>query len=341
MSSDTLLSSSIVIDSPLLEVFDYVADPEHLPEWVPFYSEIQRDHASAIRRGIAKKGDKFTAILSMFPPVANRLIPGLAFMPSMLPREIEVCVDDVVHGRRIAYRSQDAGWTTICDFEPFAGRTFLTTTHSLWSMQGLTMSYWLGPLQAVAGDLSRRVLEGLKRRLEGRAIEPSPQIFFSYRRTDARYIGGRIFDALTSEFGSGTVFRDANSLLAGRDWEGDIKQAIRACKVVVVHIGDHWEQSLQEKMDEYDGLREELEAALENVDQIRFIPVITSNEDDFSLNKRMTNVEHGIQHLGDLAPRMRKTFTAKLQVQRLREDPDFSSDLERLMRAVWNAFRDD
>ena len=54
--------------------------------------------------------------------------------------------------------------------------------------------------------------------------------------------------------------------------------------------------------------------------------------------KRMKQIEDNLSLLGKDS-QVRKKFTGKLQVQRLREDPDFTRDLERLMRAVWTAFR--
>lgn len=334
--SDALITASVVIRSPLLEVFDYVADPRNLPEWVPLYSEIRAIETREDSR--ATRGDRFAARISLVPSLFRlaRLFDRVSQLAA--PVEIEVCLDDVVHGRRIAYRS-NIGWTTICDFESSGNQTIFTVTESFWSLPGLWVGYWMGPMHALAKDMQRTVLEGLKRRLEGRAVSPEPKIFFSYRRSDARYVGGRIFDALTAEFGIGTVFRDSNSLLAGGDWANDIRNAIRRCRVVVVHIGDNWEATLQERADGEDGLRDELEAALAEGTNIRIVPVLTSERDRVSLHERMSEVAQGVRALGDKAPHMCQKFTRSLQVQLLREDPDFSQDLERLMRAIWVEFR--
>jgi hypothetical protein len=201
------------------------------------------------------------------------------------------------------------------------------------------MNYWIGPMQAIANDMARNILEGLKGRLEGRAIEFQPKVFFSYRRSDARYVGGRIFDALTAEFGPGTVFRDSSSLLAGGDWNDDINRAIRRSKVVVVHIGDNWERDLLTRMDTSDGLRDELETALSEGDHIRIVPVITSNRASFNYQERMAEIAATLEGMSGQAPHIREKFTSKLQALYLREDPDFNQDLERLMRAVWVKFR--
>lgn len=333
MSAETLLSGSVIIDSPILEVFDYIANPDHLPEWVPFYAGIEPTFG-----GVPDRGSRFTAQLKMFPTAIDPFSLLRPFLGDLGWEAIEVCVDDVVHGRRIAYRAQAVGWTTICDFQPSSGRTIVTTTHSLWSAGGLAMAYWMGPMQAIAGDLIRRILEGLKRRLEGRAVEPKPQIFFSYRRKHSPYVGGRIFDALASEFGSGTVFRDTDSLLAGGSWRGDIKEAIQRCRVIVAHIGENWERDLLDRKDTEDGLREELELGLQKKD-IRLIPVVTSGKEGFLLDDRIKEIHGALRELGENAVNIRERFTSELQGQRLRADPDFRSDLELLMRGVWNAFR--
>jgi uncharacterized protein YndB with AHSA1/START domain len=36
MSSETLTSATVIIDAPILEVFDYLADPDHIPAFIPF-----------------------------------------------------------------------------------------------------------------------------------------------------------------------------------------------------------------------------------------------------------------------------------------------------------------
>jgi hypothetical protein len=323
---ESQLSATVVIESPLLEVFDYVSNPENLPEWALVYSSIELDGTNG-----------FTAKLSVLPGIIEKSL-STAFIPDYLfAPKIEVRVDDVVHGRRVAYRA-DTGWTTICDFEPTAGRTILTVTQSLWSLQGILLSYWMGPMQAFVNDILHRGLQGLKRRLEGREIEAKPQIFLSYRRKDSHFVGGRIFDSLVGEFGAGTIFRDTDSLLAGRYWADDIRKAVRQCRVVVVHIGEHWENILAEHANEEDPLRDEIEAALSGKNA-QIIPVMTTQLERHDMYERMSQIEERLKAIKERAPLMCEKFTTKLQVQRLRQDPDFSADLEHLMRAVWTEFR--
>lgn len=327
------LSATVVIETPLLEVFDYVSNPENLPEWALAYSSIKLHDWN----GSPNSRRKFSAKLSVFPGMIEKALAA-AFIPDdLFAPTIEVRVDDEVHGRRIAYRA-DTGWTTICDFKPTGGRTILTITQSLWSLQGILLTYWMGPMQAFVNDILHRGLQGLKRRLEGRETEATPQIFLSYRRKDSQFVGGRIFDALVGEFGAGTIFRDTDSLLAGRYWADDIQTAVRQCRVVVVHIGDQWENILAEHANGKDPLRDEIESALSG-NNAQIIPVMTTQLERHDMYGRMHQIEEKLKTLQKHAPLMCGKFTSKLQVQRLRQDPDFSADLEHLMRAVWSEFR--
>jgi hypothetical protein len=327
MSSN--LRATTMIDAPVLEVFDYIASPGHLPEWVPFYSAVEPTGGDT-----PQKGSAFVARFSMLPTLMDQM-PLFAQLAPFASLRIRVSIDDIVPGRRIAYRANDLAWSTICDFEPSAGRTILTTTHSLWSTTGLL---WLGPMQMIADSFLQQVLDGLKRRLEGRAVDPKPRIFFSYRRTDSPYAGGRVFDALTSEFGAGTVFRDTDSLTAGGDWGIDLITAVQQCRVIVVHIGDEWEDRLLKNAGKDDALRDELEAALTN--NARLIPVITSEHRTFAVYDRMKRIQDTLAKMPPaIGKRIRSQFNTRLQAQFLRHDPDFRPDLERLMRSVWHAYR--
>src|SRR6185295_7703769 len=124
-------------------------------------------------------------------------------------------------------------------------------------------SYLARFARPVVNDLIGEVLSGLKRRLETRNVESQPLIFFSYRRSQARYVGGRIYDALCSEFGPRSVFRDVDSILGGGEWTSDIDKALNECRVVVAHIGEGWEDALKQRWndDPPDVLRLELERA--------------------------------------------------------------------------------
>jgi hypothetical protein len=300
------LSATCVIDCPLLEVFDYVSDPINLPEWGLLYSSVKLVKSKQPK--ILSSGDTFIARLSLLPGWFEQILttawlPGYPLVP-----EIEIRIDDVVYGRRVAYRA-NTGWTIICDFEPAAGRTIFTVSHSLWSLQGIMFGYWMSPAQAFLRDLIHRSHQALKQRLEGRETEAMPKIFLSYRRSDAHFVGGRIFDSLVGEFGAGTVFRDTDSLLAGRSWKDDILKTVRDCQVVVVHIGENWENLLIDRANSDDFFREEIESALAG--KARIIPVITTSTKDSDVHGRMLNIEKklGNEDLRAKVPRMIEKFT--------------------------------
>lgn len=323
-------------------MFDYVANPSRIPEWGPFCSGVEPQFDD-----VPERGARFVATLSFGPRTMPKPFPGGSGMPNLFPggmeslfapmqQQIGFVVDDIVPGRRIAYSANEISWKTVCDFEPSAGRTIFTVTHSLWSAAGVAMGYWMPAIHPYLESGARRILDGVKRRLEGRQMDPKPRIFFSYRR-DSRYVGGRIFDALRSEFGLGTVFRDTDSLIAGRDWDVDIMDTIRGCHVIVIHIDDGWEDQLVERYqkDIPDTLRRELEAGLQK--NVPFIPVLTSNEDTIPVADRMRQIETKLRELD--TPILADRLAQRRQGQALRADPDFTGDLERLMRSVWYLYR--
>lgn len=334
------LTAQTLIQCPILEVFEYVTDPDLLPQWVPLYTQVKP--LKQTQPGCLTRGDSFEATLGFFTNMFGNVFEGMQQSPLVFGPKVTVYVDDLVHGRRVAYRSNQ-GWTTLCDFESRNGETLLTMTQSLWSLPGLFATYFIGPMQAFYNDIYREILNGLKRRLEGRSVERQPKIFFSYRREIAGHVGGRIYDALTTEFGRGVVFRDTDSLLAGGYWQDDIKSAIRQCDVVVVHIGDQWEDKIKARLEagNYDGLRDELEAALQVPEEARphIVPVFTMENREATVSSRMKNIADELKpHAAELKT-IYDEFTGRRQALRVRADPDFRHDLEGMLRAVWARFR--
>ncbi|HET7486944.1 MAG TPA: toll/interleukin-1 receptor domain-containing protein [Acidimicrobiales bacterium] len=65
-------------------------------------------------------------------------------------------------------------------------------------------------------------------------------IFVSYRRGDAAYIAGRLRDDLADRLGTGVpVFRDIEAMPLG-PFPDSLAQAVSACAVMLVVIGDSW-----------------------------------------------------------------------------------------------------
>ncbi len=87
------------------------------------------------------------------------------------------------------------------------------------------------------------------------------KIYISYRRNDSAGITGRLFDRLTSHFGSNNVFMDIGSIPLGVDFASALEQEISQCDVVIVVIGRTWLQELA-GLGLEDFVRKEVEIAL-------------------------------------------------------------------------------
>lgn len=102
-------------------------------------------------------------------------------------------------------------------------------------------------------------------------------IFISYRRLDSSGHAGRIFDRLSSFFGSSHVFMDIDTIAPGEDFLRIIQGSISSCDVVVAVIGRNWTGRNGDRKridDENDFVRIEIAHALEK--RIRIIPVLVN-----------------------------------------------------------------
>lgn len=68
----------------------------------------------------------------------------------------------------------------------------------------------------------------------------APDVFVSYRRSDAPAAAGRIAAELAEEFGRKRVFLDVSGIAPSNVWSISIEEALRDCKVGVVVIGRGW-----------------------------------------------------------------------------------------------------
>ena len=91
-------------------------------------------------------------------------------------------------------------------------------------------------------------------------------IFLSYRRDDSAGFAGRLADALETEFGAGSVFRDVDDIRAGEDFIQAIEFHMRQVGAVLVMIGPHWlatgADGRRRLDDPRDFVRQEIQAAL-------------------------------------------------------------------------------
>src|ERR1700676_5260121 len=103
------------------------------------------------------------------------------------------------------------------------------------------------------------------------------QIFISYRREDASYPAGRLYDNLHIRFPQNEIFMDVDSLKPGIDFVKTIEERVGACDVLVAVIGKRWLSSADEegrrRLDNpEDFVRLEVATALKR--GVRVIPVL-------------------------------------------------------------------
>ena len=319
MTLETLFGGSVTINRPIIEVYRYVEDIHAIVEWFPFYTEV---------KVIPRRPDSKVSFRAKLA-----LKPLLNWGPG-----INVDVIDYVPGRRLSYRCLDVGLTTTIEFQPSLRGTLVTLTMSLWGWQAAAFGLFAQPLRLITNDLVMQSLMSLKRKAEARVLDFSPLVFFNYRRSQAKYVGGRIYDALCQEFGTGYVFRDFESITGGTQWQEGIDQALKQCKVVIAHIDDGWEDEIKNRFDkgETDWVLDELERAINQGRDVTLIPVFTSSESDFNMADRLKRVQNALS--ADLGV---KTALTNRQGILLRTDPDFRQDLEKLLQAVWISIQND
>lgn len=73
-------------------------------------------------------------------------------------------------------------------------------------------------------------------------LAQAPDIFVSYRRSDAPAAAGRLASALAEHFGSRRVFLDIQGIPPSHAWDTTIDGALAACRAGVVVIGRGWLQ---------------------------------------------------------------------------------------------------
>lgn len=105
-------------------------------------------------------------------------------------------------------------------------------------------------------------------------------IVLSYRRDDSAGHAGRLYDALTREFGEDRVFMDIDAIDPGVDFFDVIEQAIGSCDAFVSVIGRDWLEAKdvhgrRRLADPNDYVRREIETALAH--GARVIPVLVQD----------------------------------------------------------------
>ena len=146
------------------------------------------------------------------------------------------------------------------------------------------------------------------------------KVFISYRRDDSADITGRLYDHLTSRYGSANIFKDVDSIPLGMDFRTHLGDAVAKCEAVIVVIGPRWSGAAPDGTarlnDPGDFVRIEVEQALAR--QIPVIPVLVGGV-------TMPKADALPDSLRDLVFR---------NAMQLRPDPDFRGDLSRLFKGL-------
>lgn len=150
-------------------------------------------------------------------------------------------------------------------------------------------------------------------------------VFISYRRADAAFECDQIQKSLKKLPLNIKVFKDIDSIPLGSNFRDVLFDAIDSSNVMLVLIGEAWldarEKSGNRRLDNpSDYIRLEIERALDQ--QVRIIPVLLG----------MTQLPRD-----DELPKSIRSI-CRFQIARVRPEPDFSHDLTRLTKSVFELF---
>jgi hypothetical protein len=158
----------------------------------------------------------------------------------------------------------------------------------------------------------------------GRSARPVPdfkgKLFVSYRRADTQRVVDRLCDKLFEHLGRDSIFRDIDSVGLGQDFRLVVQNTLDDCSVGLVVVGPDWVGTLPDggrRIDQdRDLVRLEVKEMLE-----RDIPLIPVLVDDVHVPSE-ADLPEGLKDL---------TYRNSA---RLRPDPDFENDVERLVRGI-------
>jgi len=147
------------------------------------------------------------------------------------------------------------------------------------------------------------------------------KVFVSYRRQDSAQVTGRIYDKLVACFGAQAVFKDVDSIPLGMDFRKSLERSISHCDVMIAVIGMNWAgatdpQGRRRLDDQADFVRIEIESALK-----RSVPIIPLLVDDAAMPA------------ADVLPDSVQDFAFR-NATKIRPDPDFHRDMDRVVQAI-------
>ena len=147
------------------------------------------------------------------------------------------------------------------------------------------------------------------------------QVFISYRRDDARALAERISSRLVQAFGREAIFKDVDSIRSGEDFEIRLQEALSETKIFLAVIGPAWlgitdDKGRRRLDDPADYVRREIEMALSRGCTI--IPLMVANARILA---------------DDEVPDSIRALT-KRNVLEIRYDPDFNTDMQKLVDRI-------
>ncbi len=153
----------------------------------------------------------------------------------------------------------------------------------------------------------------------------SRSIFISYRRRHSIDITGRIYDRLVAHFGEESIFKDVDAIPSGVNYRHHLEQAVSHCPVLLAIIDPHWlgitdDQGRPRLANPADWVRIEIETALQR-DRL-VIPILVG--------------EAKLPSEADL-PESLKALAYR-QSAKVRCDPDFHRDVDRLIHRIEEVF---
>lgn len=152
-----------------------------------------------------------------------------------------------------------------------------------------------------------------------------PKIFISYRRDDAQARTEQIHQPLAQAFGRENVFLDvADNIPIGSDWAQVLEDRLTESEVLLVIIGRHWERIINERADQPDFVRMEIEHGLkrnqEGISRMAIIPVLVNKA---NMPMKMPESIQGL---------------LRYQVTHVRGVPDFNNDMQKLIDDLKRAY---
>lgn len=154
------------------------------------------------------------------------------------------------------------------------------------------------------------------------------KIFISYRRADSRKDAGRIYDRLVRAFGKDNIFKDVDDIPIGSDFRDVLAEAVSQCDVLLALIGQHWltvkDADGNRRLDnEGDFVRIEVQTGLQR-DKCLVVPVLVDNAP--------------MPPATDLPDSLRELAFKNATI--VRDDPDFHTDVTRLIDKLKQQFGD-